>query len=157
MTATNRKTTWSRLGSLFRRRTGTKSPRTRRAADEPVATDSSSEPLPTHRLAPPKNADGQDPTCRICYNKHGPLLPNHLIDPCDCKGELQYTHRRCLYNWMGAKPGVGPTKNQCEICKATIDAKTLLDPLRGDCCDEDAPVQIAFFPFFGKKNIALTM
>jgi len=60
---------------------------------------------------------------------------------------MRYIHRRCLYNWMESRPGIGPTKNLCEICKATIDSKTLLGPLRGDQCDEDAPVQINFFPF----------
>jgi len=106
-----------------------------------------SEPQPTHRLAPPANEDGSEPSCRVCYGHHGPLLPNHLIDPCDCRGDMRYIHRRCLYNWMESRPGIGPTKNLCEICKATIDSKTLLGPLRGDQCDEDAPVQINFFPF----------
>ena len=101
---------------------------------------------------------GEDqPSCRICYGKHGPLLPNHLVDPCDCRGELRWIHRRCLYNWMEAKPGIGATKSACEICKATIDSKTLLGPLRGDVCDEDVPASIDFFPFFGRRNISLTM
>ena len=119
---------------------------------EPVA-----EPVvepPSHRT---EDGGEEQPSCRVCYGEHGPLLPNNLIKPCACRGELQWIHRRCLYNWMEAKPGIGATKSSCEICKATIDTKTLLGPLRGDVCDEDVPASIDFFPFFGKRNVSLTM
>ena len=116
------------------------------------------ETVKPETVQPPKRRDGDDePVCRVCYGHHGPRLPNHLVSPCNCRGDLEFVHRKCLYNWMEAKPGTGPTKNACEICKAAIDSKTLLGPLRGEEFDEDAPAQIAFCPFFGKKSFALTM
>jgi hypothetical protein len=94
-------------------------------------------------------------SCRVCFGHHGPLLQDHLLSPCDCRGSSKYIHRKCLYNWMDAKPGTGPSRNNCEICGALIDTKTLLGPLRGDRVDEDAAGEIVFLPFFGKRMISL--
>ena len=143
------KRAWRKIGAIFKQK-----------REEAAFSDQEPPNHPVddvHDVHDVHDGGGEQPSCRVCYGQHGPLLPNHLIDPCDCRGELRWIHRRCLYNWMEAKPGIGATKSTCEICKAAIDTKTLLGPLRGDVCDEDVPASIAFFPFFGKRNISLTM
>ena len=51
--------------------------------------------------------------CRICY-EDGSLL-NPLLSSCECKGSIQYSHRRCLMKWIKT------TENEsfhrlCEMC-----------------------------------------
>ena len=48
--------------------------------------------------------------CRICYieaDKNNPLMA-----PCECKGSVQYIHKRCLYTWVRIS-----SRNDCELCK----------------------------------------
>ena len=48
--------------------------------------------------------------CRICYiqaEKNNPL-----VAPCECKGSVQYIHKRCLYTRIRVS-----SRNTCELCK----------------------------------------
>ena len=53
-------------------------------------------------------------SCRICYGDSSEINP--LIDPCECKGSVQFIHRRCLYTWLHIA-----TRNQCELCNTTYE------------------------------------
>ena len=48
--------------------------------------------------------------CRICYIEEDKNNP--LIAPCECKGSVQYIHKRCLYTWIRIS-----LRNTCELCK----------------------------------------
>jgi len=63
-----------------------------------------------------------EPACRICYEgaEAGPL-----ISPCDCKGSIQYIHRRCLYEWL-----VVDGRGYCELCNhAYMFYDLILEPV----------------------------
>jgi hypothetical protein len=63
-----------------------------------------------------------EPACRICYETEevGPL-----ISPCDCRGSIQYTHKRCLYEWL-----VVDGRGYCELCNcAYMFEELVLEPI----------------------------
>ena len=51
--------------------------------------------------------------CRICLQSEN---QSELINPCKCKGSMEYVHRECLCHWIESR-----TDNRghllCEICK----------------------------------------
>ena len=49
-----------------------------------------------------------EPACRICYDGD---QEEPLISPCDCKGSIQWSHRRCLYEWLAIDG-----RDSCELC-----------------------------------------
>jgi len=49
-----------------------------------------------------------EPACRICYEDG---IAESLIAPCDCKGSIEYSHKRCLYQWL-----VAARRDHCELC-----------------------------------------
>jgi hypothetical protein len=55
----------------------------------------------------------EEPYCRICYET-AETLQNQLIEPCDCKGSLQYVHRKCLLRW--AVLNEANPETVCHLC-----------------------------------------
>ena len=66
-----------------------------------------------------------NPTCRICLD--GFEEGNPLIEPCQCRGSVQYIHVDCLVHWINGQlkirqlPGGGGSylvrSINCELCK----------------------------------------
>jgi hypothetical protein len=65
-------------------------------------------------MAQPQVYEGE-PYCRICYET-AETLQNPLIEPCDCKGSLQYVHRKCLLRW--AVLNEANPETMCHLCDA---------------------------------------
>jgi len=62
-------------------------------------------------------------SCRICYEESTDTNP--LLEPCACKGSVQYVHKRCLHTWIQASTG-----RQCELCNTTYLIQELaLEPI----------------------------
>lgn len=79
--------------------------------------------LPPPTLAPTEQIT--NPTCRICLD--GFEEGNPLIEPCQCRGSVQYIHVDCLVHWINGQlkirnlPGGGGSylvrSITCELCK----------------------------------------
>jgi hypothetical protein len=50
--------------------------------------------------------------CRICLE---PDLYEHLVEPCSCKGTLQYVHLKCLDTWRRDARG-NIVHSECDLC-----------------------------------------
>ena len=61
--------------------------------------------------------------CRICHCED---TIDNLDSPCNCKGSLQFVHRKCLQKWISEKLDT----SRCEVCNAqykgnyNVDRKT---------------------------------
>lgn len=60
--------------------------------------------------------------CRFCLESKN-TKRNPLIDPCECKGSLQFVHERCLTKWRR----INPNRNaiSCLICLTPYQLKEL--------------------------------
>lgn len=60
--------------------------------------------------------------CRFCLESNN-TRRNPLIDPCECKGSLQFVHERCLLKWRR----INPNRNaiSCLICLTPYHLKEL--------------------------------
>ena len=66
----------------------------------------------------------QEPSvCRFCLESNN-TKRNPLIDPCQCRGSLQFVHERCLNKWRR----INPNRNAevCLICLSPYHLKQLL-------------------------------
>lgn len=50
------------------------------------------------------------PICRFCLESRN-TAKNPLIDPCECRGSLQFVHSRCLLRWRQINP-----RRNAEMC-----------------------------------------
>lgn len=92
-------------------------------------------------------------TCRICLLEGGDQ-EDPLIDPCECKGSIQYVHLNCVRHWMEGRLCLADKlKNvyfykqlQCELCKKDYSGNFVVDG------QKDALVQ---FPTLNPPYIVL--
>ncbi len=66
----------------------------------------------------------QDTTvCRFCLESSN-TKKNPLIDPCECRGSVQFVHERCLMKWRR----LNPSRNgeYCLICLTPYQLKELM-------------------------------
>ena len=54
-----------------------------------------------------------DNFCRICY-----MNDNNLEKFCDCKGSIEFMHRKCLLKWIKRSKSLN-----CEICNKKYNIK----------------------------------
>ena len=61
--------------------------------------------------------------CRFCLDS-ADTKRNPLIDPCECRGSVQFVHERCLMKWRR----INPSRNAefCLICLTPYQMKQLL-------------------------------
>lgn len=54
-----------------------------------------------------------NPICKFCLDSNN-LRRDPLIEPCDCRGSLQFVHEQCLTRWRR----INPTRNadNCPLC-----------------------------------------
>jgi hypothetical protein len=53
----------------------------------------------------------EDSACKICYDSTG-HRKNPLINPCNCRGSIQFVHKNCLEHWISASKNL-----YCTECK----------------------------------------
>ena len=67
--------------------------------------------------------------CKICLNVGAVTKENPLVNPCKCKGSVQFVHLRCLREWMNAKISSANSDSTvqlqchnlvCEVCKTPL-------------------------------------
>ena len=71
-------------------------------------------------------------SCRICYEEaeraeraDEAANTNPLLEPCECKGSVQYVHKRCLNRWLRTSG-----ERRCELCNTTYLIQELaLEPI----------------------------
>ena len=81
------------------------------ANDMSTLSDSSRRMLKKHSFSTTKEYK-----CRFCQELGNYKDP--LFNPCKCKGQLIYTHKTCLKNWITSKK-----HNKCELCKHPYDKR----------------------------------
>ena len=65
-------------------------------------------------------------SCRICYGADTRMNP--LLNPCDCRGSIEFIHQQCLTQWIHVS-----LSQQCELCKTEylyddLDLEALYHP-----------------------------
>jgi hypothetical protein len=96
--------------------------------DENTKTEHAETPIAAGAGAAAAAAVGSSSTffCYMCYETHD-TPDDHLVAPCDCKGDTRYLHVQCLQKWYqssvcGAKALVIRTTGNgapaCKICGA---------------------------------------
>ncbi len=80
--------------------------------------------------------------CRYCHEEDN---LSHLIQPCNCKGTLAYSHLECLRKWTAetmCSYNTFPRNTNCEICHEAFSAEFLphqpVSGLRSDGTDQSA-------------------
>ena len=61
--------------------------------------------------------------CRFCLESET-TPTNEMIEPCACRGSVQYVHQVCLRTWAQMDPDNNGIK--CSICKTPFTIKALL-------------------------------
>lgn len=64
-----------------------------------------------YQVHPDTNCD-KDNFCRICYTN------GNLEKFCDCKGSIEFMHRKCLLKWIKRSKSLN-----CELCKKKYNIK----------------------------------
>jgi hypothetical protein len=67
------------------------------------------------------------PVCRFCLETSH-RANNPLLEPCNCKGSVQFVHKICLNRWRG----IDPVRNDiCNLCRTPyiFIAKQMLEEL----------------------------
>ena len=65
-------------------------------------------------------------SCRVCYGAD--TRTNPLLNPCDCRGSIEFIHQQCLTQWIHVS-----LSQQCELCKTEylydeLDLEALYHP-----------------------------
>jgi hypothetical protein len=62
------------------------------------------------------------PICRFCFEEAN-TADNPLWRPCNCRGGIEFVHRRCLLRWIFV--GYELREAACHLCKAPYSIPTL--------------------------------
>lgn len=79
--------------------------------------------------------------CRFCLDSKTTKM-NPLLDPCDCKGSIQFVHEKCLYRWRR----MDPARNG-EMCLICLVPYRLLQPGILEMVPDGGKITLMFLRF----------